>query len=328
LETDAGQCGGHLAQAKENAGVLLGNYTPYNQPEILLKSATAKDPEFLRVFQDVRMNSWLADMAEALIAQNIAYDIGDLESWTVDEMLGYRVMFLPAYRLMGHEVQLKLVEYVKRGGTLFLSPKLPEYDINLEACSILRAELFPGVDPTEGMCYHNITWDDFGYLGVSISDFQHVDQVDKLQTGPTSPIATLRDGSAIGLESKVGQGRAYWLGSDLATKPQLAEFMQWFCSMHDIEATADLLPEKAGASGKDIHVSVACHADHNFVVLTNRSTDDFAGIATIHLSNDTVQARVEIPSRRGMVLWYQAGKLHKSFVSDFRGTPHVDVIEG
>ncbi len=327
LERRGGECGGALAQAKERSGVLLGNYTPYNHPQILLQSTQCKEPKLLNMFKNVRMNTWLADMAEGLIAQNIPFQIADLQTWTLGDMLAYDVLFVPAYSFMESNVQKKLVEYVKAGGTLFLSPQLPEYDLNLNRCTVLQSELFPGLALTEHASYHNITWDGFGYLGVKISPFQHVEP-QKIQSSPdnTTITATLWNGSAIGLKRTLGQGQAYWLGSDVSTLPHLAKFMSWFCALNDIWPVAEVTPEEPGAAAEEIHVSVVSHAEDDFIRITNRSADPFSGRVRVDLDSGPVNLRAEVPAWRGLLLWYRGGELLESFVSDFRTKPRIEVL--
>lgn len=72
-----------------------------------------------------------------------ANDAAHVAEESVDRLLRHKVLFLEGSLWMDAATQSKLVDYVRRGGTLVITGMIPEADEFFAPCTILRDALFP-----------------------------------------------------------------------------------------------------------------------------------------------------------------------------------------
>jgi beta-galactosidase len=100
----------------------------------------------------IQLDAWLMDRALfwGLDAAKIAFNSGSTEQ-PLEALQKYPLVLLPTFGFLGRAAQLKLLAYVRAGGTLVLGPRLPELDEQMQPCPLLKDALDPGVAVQDGI---------------------------------------------------------------------------------------------------------------------------------------------------------------------------------
>ncbi len=136
-----------LLLSEIRADICVGLYKPYFYTELtnsqmlkdkrldVTKLGLTYDPRFIR--EEILFNGLL----RSLQTLNFNYDIKDLESSSVQELLKYKQLWVVTTELMDSATQKLLVDYTKSGGHLIIYPTIPTKDLYLNECSFLKDEL-------------------------------------------------------------------------------------------------------------------------------------------------------------------------------------------
>nr|WP_157868123.1 exo-beta-D-glucosaminidase [Pyrococcus abyssi] len=196
--------------------VAFGVYEPY-EPLALW----GYRPENFK--ESVNLNEYLLGergLLTLLAMSNVPFDVVDLETSSLEELLEYEQLWVYSLDFMASDVQRKLVEYVKEGGSLVIMPMLPYLDENMRECRILEEEL--GVKVSD-----EVARDNFRLIPYVSVDSDGIDRmlvrnvVREVKGG--EPIAWVGDKVVASLVRK-GKGSAIILGFRL----------QYYSSYHDM----------------------------------------------------------------------------------------------
>lgn len=184
-----------LAGARKTVDTSLGFYLPYFSTEYW----TAPWVDRLEA---ERTNLWYDGLARLVQLSGFSYDLADVGRTPIDVLATFPSLWLYTQDFMDKDTQLKLAEYVRRGGKLVLYPRLPSRDLSGK----------PETALADG-------------LGVSISGqkpgnlFTHAGKDHWIQgpiqlykaEGAHEALVALEGGAAV-LRKSVGQGEALLVG--------------------------------------------------------------------------------------------------------------------
>jgi len=134
----------NLLRSETKSDICVGLYKPYFYTELttsqLLKEERLDvnklglqyDPRFIR--EEIFFNGLL----RGLQTLNYNYDIKDLETTVVRDLLKYKQLWIVTTEFMNPETQSLLVLYVKNGGHLIMYPSIPQLDLYLNPCTVLK----------------------------------------------------------------------------------------------------------------------------------------------------------------------------------------------
>lgn len=137
----------NLLLSETRASICVGLYKPYFYTELTTSQMLKEkrlyveslglqyDPRFVR--EELLFNGLL----RSLQTLNYNYDIKDLETSKVEELLDYKQLWITTTEFIDSETQKTLVRYIKEGGHLIIYPVIPNLDLYLNKCSILNDEL-------------------------------------------------------------------------------------------------------------------------------------------------------------------------------------------
>jgi beta-galactosidase len=195
-----------LLTSEPKASVCAGLYKPYFYTELttsqllrerrlhIEKLGLYLDPRFVR--EEVFFNGLL----RGLQTMNINYDIRDLETTPLEELLRYKQLWITTTEFMDAPTQALLAAYIKAGGHLIVYPAIPTLDNYLNPCTILRDELqlrFSKIDSPNKV--HAFGIDD---VYTATRDKQQFDISNE------QVVATTAAGEVCGIKKPIGKG---WL---------------------------------------------------------------------------------------------------------------------
>jgi beta-galactosidase len=136
-----------LLASEPKANICAGLYKPYFNTELttsqLLKERRIH-VETLGLYLDpryVREEVFFNGLLRGLQTININYDVHDLETAALDELLRYTQLWVTTTESMDAVTQAALADYVKAGGHLVIYPAIPTLDNYLNPCTVLRDAL-------------------------------------------------------------------------------------------------------------------------------------------------------------------------------------------
>ncbi len=111
---------------------------PPIMPDMLPPEAHCSE-ECLGFAQPIQMDAWIMDQAFffGLNAAKITFNRGNT-SQPLSALKKYKVILVSTFEFLAREVQEKLKAYAESGGFLVLGPHLPDFDENMQACTILK----------------------------------------------------------------------------------------------------------------------------------------------------------------------------------------------
>jgi beta-galactosidase len=199
-----------LLASEPRANICAGLYKPYFNTELttsqLLKECRLHvdklglylDPRYIR--EEVFFNGLL----RGLQTININYDIRDLETTPLDELLRYTQLWVTTTEFMDAITQSSLADFVKAGGHLVVYPALPTLDNYLNPCTVLLDKL--------GLCITKS--DSRNKVRAFGIDDVYSTMREKQLFGVTDEevLATTAAGEACGIRKRVGEGWVVALG--------------------------------------------------------------------------------------------------------------------
>ncbi|MGB9678405.1 MAG: beta-galactosidase [Thermoanaerobacteraceae bacterium] len=125
--------GDKLLKAKKEIKTYLGFYPDYYMSEVF-----DKDTE--KMFKEIIHNRdafFYNGIGRLLTAANITFDVYNVMDESNIPVEKVETLWMFSTRWMDQEIQIKLRDYVKDGGTLILFPDVPQYDLKGNECNIL-----------------------------------------------------------------------------------------------------------------------------------------------------------------------------------------------
>jgi beta-galactosidase len=110
--------GPHLAVTKKSVDTTLGMYFPYYATEYWSGPWTES-------LEGQRTSLWYDGMARLIHLAGYSVQCADIQRSPVDVLLKHKSLWVFSLGFMDHDTQVKLADYVKGGGRLFLGPCLP-----------------------------------------------------------------------------------------------------------------------------------------------------------------------------------------------------------
>ena len=199
-----------LLASEPKANVCAGVYKPYFNTELttsqLLKERRLHveklglylDPRYIR--EEVFFNGLL----RGLQTININYDIRDIETSLLDELLRYTQLWVTTTEFMDAQTQASLADYVKAGGHLVIYPAIPRLDNYLNACTVLSDEL--GLRVTKSDSPNKVSSFGIDDVYTAMREKQTFEVTDE------EVVATTVSGDACGIRKRVGDGWVVALG--------------------------------------------------------------------------------------------------------------------
>lgn len=117
--------GPHLAVTKKSVDTTLGVYFPYYATEYWSGAWTES-------LEGQRTALWYDGMARLIHLAGYSVQCADIQRSSLDVLLKYKSLWVFSLGFMDHETQVKLADYVKGGGNLFLGPCLPSQGLRGE----------------------------------------------------------------------------------------------------------------------------------------------------------------------------------------------------
>jgi len=199
-----------LLISKTKTEICVGLYKPYFYTELITSQLLKKrklyidklglklDPRYVR--EEILFNGLL----RGLQTLNFNYNIYDLESTSTDELQNYKQLWVVTTELMDAETQKFLAYYVKQGGHLILYPGIPELDLYLNPCTILKDEL--NISFTK--CVSSNKIDAFGIDDVfTVFTEKQIYQDEKAEI-----VSVTKNGEICGIRKNVGDGKITLIG--------------------------------------------------------------------------------------------------------------------
>jgi len=212
-----------LAHAETVADIAVGYYEPYEACRFF---GDTLDYGFKESVQNAYGQYFLGDMGllNLLSMSGVNFDMVDLQSMSVEELLQYKQLWVFALDFMDENIQRKLVEFVKRGGKLVTLPGTPYLNENMERVNIME-DLYPArlMNPVRAQKLERLV----PFLAVDAKDIEEMvvkDYVGNFELSGETPIGwDSRTGKPCAYRRKFGDGNATLIGFKI----------QYFSSFHD-----------------------------------------------------------------------------------------------
>ena len=215
--------GVRMANTETVTDVAVGYYEPYEACSFLERTRDQELEEDVRGFYQ----EYLAGERGLLTLMSMSgvnFDMVDLETTPIDDLLRYRQLWIYALDFMDERVQRKLVEFVKLGGKLVTLPGAPHLNENMAKVDVMN-ELYHAklANRVKAESLERLV----PFLAVDAGDIEEMvvkDYVRDFELTDETPIAwNSRTGRPCAYRRKFGKGNAALVGFKI----------QYFPSFHD-----------------------------------------------------------------------------------------------
>jgi beta-galactosidase len=220
--------GVRLANTEMVADIAVGYYEPY---EACSSSEAGLKAGFVERLESLFHEYFMGDrgLLNLLSMSGANYDVIDLESVQIEELLRYKQLWVYAFDFMDEETQKKLVKYVARGGNLVLLPGAPYLNEYMEKTSIMKA-LFPAKLQNSVRAENSERL--VPYLAVDAEGIEEMvvkDYVREFELADETPIAWGSEtGKPCAYRRKFGNGNATLVGFKIQYLPSFHDFQRRF----------------------------------------------------------------------------------------------------
>lgn len=215
--------GVRLAHTETVTDIAVGYYEPYEVCRFIGDTLDYGLEESVQGFYDEYLLGERG-LLNLLSLSGVNFDMVDLQTTPIKELLLYKQLWVFALDFMGEQVQKKLVQFVKHGGNLVTLPGTPHLNENMERVDIMK-ELYPAklVAPVKA----KRLWRLVPFLAVDAEDIEEMvvkDYIRNFELTDETPIAwDSRTGKPCAYRRKFGEGNATLIGFKI----------QYFSSFHD-----------------------------------------------------------------------------------------------
>ena len=271
--------GNLLAKAKPDSKVALLLYKPYYYTELthsydLKKMGLSYNPK------GIRDNIFFEGIAKVLKMLNCDYDILDLELCKAKDLSKYKQVWAVALEYMDADSQKSIAQYVLNGGHLVMLPRVPQYDLSLKPCDILKESLKLGEIKEVSPRVPTIEFMDI--REISVANPVHI-----FDEANAQPVALLANGSACGIVKHFGIGWALLMGAAFGYSiEENIEAYSRILKMDDIRG-------KAASSNKRLIVQEFFGDGYAFVFVANYYRTTESGYVTF--INPLTKVETKIP---------------------------------
>lgn len=261
--------GEKLALTEKECDTIFGFYTPYYATEYL-------KGEFAEKLEGKRDQLFFDGVARLLQLAGINYSLKDLQRTSIEELLSHPTLWVFCLDFMDGQTQMKLVQYVERGGRLIIFPTLPIMDLSYWKKTLLLDGL--GIE-ISGKIRENLV----KVKGKEILTRGET-TVFRIRKSSGTILARTLEGKPCGLLKKKGKGRVLILGFGIS---------------HVFDYHIDLI--KSFAREMSIRPSIVVEAGEVMAVVRSTSGDDKYGF--LFLSNykdgpENVKISLRLPGER------------------------------
>jgi len=189
--------GEKLALTEKECDTIFGFYTPYYSTEYL-------KGKFVEELEMKRDQLFFDGVARLLQLAGINYSLKDLQRSSIEELLSHPTLWVFCLDFMDGQTQMKLVQYVEKGGRLIIFPTLPIMDLSYAKRTILLDGL--GIE-ISGKVRENLV----KTKGKEILARGET-TIFRVSEHSDAIVARTLDGKPCGLLKRKGKGRALILG--------------------------------------------------------------------------------------------------------------------
>lgn len=238
--------GPEIADTKKEYDFAIGLYAPYYETSYL-KGSVSDNMLFMR-------DKFFFDgIARLLTVNGYNYKLIDIERAKERDLGEIPAMWVFALDYMDQKTQLKLAEYVKKGGTVVISPSVPTKDMGL-----LRDETFlreVGVGISERV-KDNLVF-------VNGKDYYVDSEIKIFDSKKRRIVARTRDKKPCGILKNVKRGKILLLGFGVThILDYYISLVSYFMEILDIKPCVKL-------TSKDVHAVVRSNKKYAFLFLCN-----------------------------------------------------------
>jgi beta-galactosidase len=254
--------GQDLVRSQRRAGIHVAFYRPYYHDEFyyplfggvpkldIAKAGLRYEPKAMR-------NTYYYDgLLRVLALQNRDFDMVDIQT-TKPDPKKVKQLWVVSMETMDRETQETLAEYVELGGHLIIWPCLPDKDLKMRPCTILKKRL--GIK--EGAPARLTGVAKIDVLG--LEDLNALSPVRTYSAPDGREIACTPDKQCIGVHRKVEKGRVTVLGAIFTYN--IKEHLHAFEKLFDLQPVARNLK----LSNPALQAHVRYGKDHAFLTLLN-----------------------------------------------------------
>lgn len=220
--------GVRLAHAETVADIAVGYYEPYEACQFF---GDTLDYGFNESVQNAYGQYFSGDMGllNLLSMSGVNFDMVDLQSMSVKELLQYKQLWVFALDFMDENVQRKLAEFVKQGGKLVTLPGTPYLNEDMDRVDIMK-ELF-SAKPVNSVRAKKL-WRLVPFLAVDAKDIEEMvvpDYIRNFELTDETPIAwDSRTGKPCAYRCRFGEGNATLIGFKIQYLPSFHDFHRRF----------------------------------------------------------------------------------------------------
>ncbi len=277
--------GERIADTKKVYDFSIGLYAPYYETAYLKGSVVDQ-------MTQKRDKFFFDGISRLLTLSGYNCNLVDIERSSMKELKDVPAMWVFALDYMDQETQAKLVEYVRKGGILIMSPTIPTKNMGL-----LREDHFLrefGIDIIEKVRE--------SLIYVSGKDYYIDDEVTIMESKKRRVLARTKDRKPCAILKKVKRGKLVVMG---------------FGVMHTLDYHIDLIkhfmelvniPKAIEVDKDDVHAVMRTGRSHGFLMLSNYNDDvrDVTVTLTIPGSNKSVklpqEGKITLGNRSALVL--------------------------
>ncbi|MBL7070978.1 MAG: beta-galactosidase [Candidatus Omnitrophica bacterium] len=238
--------GSQIADTKKNYDFAMGLYAPYYETGYLKGSVI--DQMAL-----ARDNFFFDGIARLLMINGYNYNLVDIERAKIRDLQEIPAMWVFSMDYMDQATQLKLAEYVKRGGTLIMNPTAPNKNMGL-----LREEsLLKEFDVSIGETVND------NLVFVTGKDYLIEGDIKVFESKKRRVVARTRDRKPCGILKKIKKGKLLLLG--FAVKHTL----DYQIGLIDHFMQILNLPRCIKTSVNDVHAVMRSNKKYGFLFVSN-----------------------------------------------------------
>lgn len=196
-----------IVHSERKADVCVLFYPPYYATE--LERAVDKASRLVFNPSAIRRPAWFDGLLKALQLLNVDYDMLDLSRCSPEMLKPYRQVWAFCTDQMDAPHQQVLADYALKGGNLILFPYLPDREMSMKPCTILRDAL--AVKPSGLEYIDSPLIDVYGLKDIKCSNPQVV--YNEKELSDALIIARNLNGSVCGFTKATGKGAVTHLGT-------------------------------------------------------------------------------------------------------------------
>lgn len=264
--------GERLSNARARADICIGYYHRYNDHALFVDPLVGEEKKtnwnaIKSTFKDVANANWAAkSLLKSIITCDMEFDVIDIRHCEYVLLEKYKAMIVPSFDYMDKKTQENLVRYVKNGGLLICTPRVPYLDLNMKDCTILRDEIFPA--PANFEAYKqetfDVSWDRYGIVkSVWWSDSFNLNHVEDAKV-----LARLPNGEVCAYMRKIGKGSAIMVGTGVFVHQSNAMFFNWLFE------TLGIIAKKAYVHDTNVELVERISDHSNFIFIVNMNSID------------------------------------------------------